>query len=347
MTTPQIVILHGDETGEEMLIEALRCVPASVEHVDHDLSLENRLATENACVYAAGDAIKAAGTCVKAATITEHTVGSPNLILREIIDADVIVRSGRQLPGVPTKAGVQHAIHVVRMATGEAYGALEIRHGKAGDVGEIAQRTETITRGACRAVSEYAFILARAENARVFGGPKWTVSAIFENMLKEEMDRAAAANTDVEYWPMLIDATYAGLINGSATDRPVVVPSLNRDGDCLADLVLPMFGSIAGAGSQIVAFDADYCPVAKIHEAAHGTAPSLLGKNMANPLAMILACSAAMDDLEGAGHTLEWTGQQLRDASMQAISDGVRTGDLGGSAPMSGFVDAVLARVHS
>ena len=46
--------------------------------------------------------------------------------------------------------------------------------------------------------------------ARVYGGPKWTVSAIYEGMLKEEMDAAAARHPDVDYKPVLIDATYAG-----------------------------------------------------------------------------------------------------------------------------------------
>ena len=56
---------------------------------------------------------------------------------------------------------------------------------------------------------------------------------------------------------MLIDATYAGLITGAA-DAPLVIPALNRDGDCLSDLVLPMFGSIAGAESVLLAFDDDF-----------------------------------------------------------------------------------------
>ena len=53
--------------------------------------------------------------------------------------------------------------------------------------------------------------------ARVYGGPKWTVSPVYEGMLKEEMDAAAARHPDVAYQPVLIDATYAGLLSG-ATD---------------------------------------------------------------------------------------------------------------------------------
>ena len=92
---------------------------------------------------------------------------------------------------------------------------------------------------------------------------------------------------------MLIDATYAGLISGVA-ETPLVIPALNRDGDCLSDLVLPMFGSIAGAESVLLAFDDDHEIDVAMAEAPHGTAPSLLGKNLANPMAMILACAALL-----------------------------------------------------
>ena len=76
---------------------------------------------------------------------------------------------------------------------------------------------------------------------------------------------------------------------------PLVVPALNRDGDCLSDLVLALFGSIAGAESVLLALDEDLQPVVAMAEAPHGTAPTLLGKNVANPMAMLLACAALLD----------------------------------------------------
>src|SRR5215207_10372900 len=69
--------------------------------------------------------------------------------------------------------------------------------------------------------------------------------------------RSAERHPDITYQPVLIDATYAGLVTGSP-DAPLVIPSLNRDGDCLSDLVLPLFGSIAGAESVLLAFDDDF-----------------------------------------------------------------------------------------
>src|SRR4028118_698712 len=61
------------------------------------------------------------------------------------------------------------------------------------------------------------------------------------------MARAAEKNKDVRYDPQLIDATYALLL--STYGEPLVIPTLNRDGDCMSDMVLQMFGSIAGAES--------------------------------------------------------------------------------------------------
>ena len=193
-------------------------------------------------------------------------------------------------------------ISVVRMAVEDAYGAEQWREGDEGADDEVAYRTEKITRSTCRAVAEYAFRTAERTQAVVYGGPKWTVSPVYEGMLKEEIDRAAERHPDVEYRPVLIDATYAGLISGAA-ETPLVIPALNRDGDCLSDLVLPMFGSIAGAESVLLAFDDDHEIDVAMAEAPHGTAPSLLGKNLANPMAMILACAALLSYAGAAGVT--------------------------------------------
>ena len=156
------------------------------------------------------------------------------------------------------------------MAVGDAYGAKEWREGEGDD--EVAFRTERIERRICRAVAEFAFRDAERMGAKVFGGPKYTVSPIYEGMLKEEMDAAAARHPDVPYEPQLIDATYALLLGN--TGDPLVIPALNRDGDFLCDLVLQIFGSIAGAESLFVAFDDDFHRRV-MAEAAHGTAPAL------------------------------------------------------------------------
>jgi isocitrate dehydrogenase (NAD+) len=344
-----IVVLEGDETGQELLEEAVRVLAPDVIGIElalprYDLSLESRRATQNAVVTEAAAAVREAGLGLKAATITpegKDDVGSPNRILREEIGGHVIVRTGRRIPGVVPIGGAHHPISVVRMAVGDAYGAKEWREGEGED--ESAFRTTRIERRICRAVAEFSFRHAERTHAKVFGGPKYTVSPVYEGMLKEEMDAAAERHSDVPYEPQLIDATFALLV-GAAGD-PLVIPALNRDGDILSDLVLPLFGSIAGSESLLVAFGDDYEPRALMAEAAHGTAPALFGKNVANPMAMILAAAALLshiDDPEARA-----AGRAVREACLEAVSAGVRTADLGGHAGTTGFTDEVIGRVRS
>jgi isocitrate/isopropylmalate dehydrogenase len=292
--------------------------------------------------------MKETGFGIKAATVTPEEpgdVGSPNAILRTGIDGTVIVRTGRRIPGVNPTSGVHAPISVVRMAVDDAYGAKEWREGEGLD--EIAYRTEKISRRVCRGVSEFAFIQARKMRAKVFGGPKYTVSPVYEGMLKEELDAAAARNLDVPYEPVLIDATYAGLIS-SPPETPLVIPALNRDGDCLSDLVMPMFGSIAGAESVLLAFDDDFETQVAMAEAPHGTAPALEGKDVANPMAMILACGAVMHYAGIRGHAgAPRAARAIYESVLEATAAGVRTPDLGGHATTSGFTSEVVARVRT
>jgi isocitrate/isopropylmalate dehydrogenase len=166
-------------------------------------------------------------------------------------------------------------------------------------------------------------------------------------MLKEEMDGAARRHPDVPYQPVLIDATYAGLISG-AGDAPLVIPALNRDGDCLSDLVLPMFGSIAGAESLLLAFDADYTTTVAMAEAPHGTAPALQGKDIANPMAMILACAAVLHQAAERGQDeVQAASRAIYEGTLEASAAGVRTPDLGGHASTSEFTNEVIGRVRT
>jgi isocitrate dehydrogenase (NAD+) len=344
-----IAVLEGDQTGQELLDESLRVLAPDVIGVElelprYDLSLEHRRATSNGVVYEAAAAIRELGYGLKAATITPEgrgDVGSPNRILREEIGGKVIVRTGRRIPGIVPLGGVHAPISVVRMAVGDAYGAKEWREGEGDD--EIALRTERIERRVCRAVAEFAFRQAERMDAKVFGGPKYTVSPIYEGMLKEEMDAAAERHPDVPYEPQLIDATFALLV--ASTGAPMVIPALNRDGDILSDLVLPLFGSIAGSESLLVAFGDDLVPSALMAEAAHGTAPALEGKDIANPMAMILAGAALLSHAEE--DQLQQAGRAIREAALEAVAEGVRTADLTGHHGTTAFTDEVIRRTKT
>jgi isocitrate dehydrogenase (NAD+) len=353
MARLRIVVLEGDETGQELLDQALRVLAPEVTRVDvelerFDLSLDSRRRTQNRVCHDAAEAMRDAGYGLKAATITPEgadDVGSPNRIIREQVGGKVILRTGRRIPGVTPVAGIHDPISICRMAVGDAYGAEQWRDSSPGD--EIAYRTDRISRSVCRAVAEFAFRTATALGGRVYGGPKWTVSPVYEGMLKEEMDAAAQRYPGVPYEPVLIDATYAGLVSGAA-DGPLAIPALNRDGDLLSDLVLPLFGSIAGAESVLLGLDSEDRTTVAMAEAPHGTAPALLGKDVANPMAMILAVAAVLHHAGEAGHEgAASASRAIYGSVFDATAAGVRTPDLGGHAGTIDFTDEVIARVRA
>ncbi len=350
MPNRTVVVLAGDQTGQELLLESLRVLAPEVtrvptEFVSFDLSLENRRATQNGVVREAAVALAASGLGLKAATITPEgkgDVGSPNALLREAIDGKVILRTGRRIPGVRPVGGVHAPIAVVRMAVDDAYGAREWREEQDGD--EIAYRTAHISRRTCRAVAEFSFQLAQKSGAKVFGGPKYTVSPIYEGMFKEELDAAHLRHPQVRYEPQLIDATLALLL--TSLGDAMVIPTLNRDGDLVSDLVLQMFGTIAGAESLVLGFDETAARVkVAMAEAPHGTAPSLQGKNIANPMAMILAAAALLGYF--GQPEADRASRAIYESVFEAVFDGIKTSDLGGQALTTEFTDEVTRRVRA
>jgi isocitrate/isopropylmalate dehydrogenase len=349
VSKPTVIVLQGDQTGQELLEEGLRVLNPEVTSCDldfetYDLSLEKRRATRNQVVHDAAARINQTGLGIKAATITPgdpDDVGSPNALLRDLIGGQVILRTGRRIPSVRPIGGVYSPISVVRMAVEDAYNAKEWREGEGLD--EIAYSTRKLTRRTCRVVAEFAFRYARRVGAKVFGGPKYTVNPIYDGLFKEELDLAHQRYPDVAYDPQLIDATYALLLETSG--EPLVIPALNRDGDSLSDLVLKMFGSIAGAESVIFSLDENYEVKTALTEAPHGTAPSLQGKNIANPMAMILAGAALLRYVKTPAATT--ASRAIYEATLEAVHEGIRTPDLGGQSTTTDFTNEVIRRVKA
>jgi isocitrate/isopropylmalate dehydrogenase len=339
--------MHGDQTGEELLQEALRVLAPEViglqlDFQHFDISLEKRRVTQNGILKEAAAAMNESGLGMKAATITPpdpNDVGSPNAILREEINGTVILRTGRRIPRVRPVGGVHAPISIVRMAVDDAYGAKEWREASNGD--ELAYRTSKISRKTCRNVAEFSFRLAEHNGARVFGGPKYTVSPLYEGMFKEELDAAAARHPSVVYEPLLIDATLALLMRTDG--ESLVIPTLNRDGDLLSDMILQMFGSIAGSESLVLAFHDAMQVKVVMTEAPHGTAPALQGKNIANPMAMILAGAAILSYIQTP--KADQASRAIYESAFEALHDGKATTDLGGRLSTTEFTDEIIQRV--
>jgi len=114
-----------------------------------------------------------------------------------------------------------------------------------------------------------------------------------------------------------------------------VIVTTNLFGDILSDEIAGLVGGLGTAPG------ANIGEKAAIFEAVHGSAPDIAGRGIANPLALMLAAALM---LEHVGH-MDLAGR-LRAAIDAALKvDGVRTGDLGGTATTVQFADAVVARL--
>ena len=83
-------------------------------------------------------------------------------------------------------------------------------------------------------------------------------------------------------------------------------------------------------------------------EAPHGTAPSLQGKDLANPMAMILACGALLNYASVKGFRgADRASRAIYESVLEATAGGVKTIDLGGHASTTEFTDEVITRVRT
>jgi len=83
-------------------------------------------------------------------------------------------------------------------------------------------------------------------------------------------------------------------------------------------------------------------------EAPHGTAPALEGKDIANPMAMLLACGAVLHHAGERGVIeAHRASRAIYEAVLEATAAGVRTPDLGGHSSTTEFTDDVVGRVRT
>ncbi|MDR3417406.1 MAG: isocitrate/isopropylmalate family dehydrogenase [Nevskia sp.] len=109
----------------------------------------------------------------------------------------------------------------------------------------------------------------------------------------------------------------------------------NLFGDILSDLVAGLVGGLGMAPGANIGTDA------AIFEAVHGSAPDIAGKGIANPIALLLAAAMMLDHCKLADQAA-----RLRRAIDETLNvDGIRTGDLGGSATTAAFTQALIRRI--
>jgi len=326
--------LLGDGISAELsesIHQVTACLPFEIDFRQVDLSLENRARDKQAAYDAAKSALNDLKVAMKYPTVTAEE--SPNKVLREYCDFQVIHRPVATFEGVENNFKQSLKIDVVRIATGGTYGDRGQRIGT-----ESAVSLRVIERLPCRHAARFAFRLASAQRTSVVSTSKWTIQREADGLFEDECDDIASNYPGIPYRRELFDAMLAGLILHPERYNVVVCP--NEYGDFLSDMAFGLVGSIGLGDSASYAFE----PTGRIRMAmfdpAGGTAPDIAGKGVCNPSAALLAFGLLLRHLGE-----DEAGTALRAAVRACIAAGEKTGDIGGSLSTTQFTAAVVARL--
>jgi tartrate dehydrogenase/decarboxylase / D-malate dehydrogenase len=260
--------------------------------------------------------------------------------LRQRFDQFVNLRPARGLPGVvsPLRAIEPGDIDivVVRENTEGEYTGIGGRVHR-GRGAEVALETAVFTRWGIERVVRYAFDYAREHRRqRVTSATKSNAMRHAMPFWDEVVTEVAAEYPDIEYEHALIDALAARVISAPQT-LDVVVAS-NLYGDILTDLTAAATGSL-GTGSSANLDPTRTNP--SLFQAIHGSAPTIAGRNVANPLAEIMSVALMLDFLgePEAAVAIE------RAVEISTAEPATRTADLGGSASTRAAGEAVRGQL--
>src|SRR5262249_38203685 len=205
-----------------------------------------------------------------------------------------------------------------------------------GDDGAVSLRI--VERRPVREAARYAFSLARKTGKRVTSSSKYTIQKATDGLVEGGGKEVAAQVPEVPHNTELFDALLGKVI--MAPEKFQVVLVLNEYGDFLSDMACGLAGSLGIGASANLAFDPAAVVRVALFDAAHGTAPDIAGKNLANPTAIFLAGAVLPYPVGGIA-----AGQAVKNTALDLLRQGVRTRDLGGTETTESFTAAVAAEV--
>ena len=206
---------------------------------------------------------------------------------------------------------------------------------------DIALAVGKATVEGCRRIAVAAFELARRRKKHLTAVHKANVLRHYSGLFLTQVDAVSKDYPDVEVDKVIVDAMAALLVR--TPENFDVVVTTNMFGDILSDEAAELAGGL-GLAASLNAGDEH-----AIAQAAHGSAPDIAGKNIANPAAMVHSTAMLLDHL-GAKHgkeNLVAAGQCLAEETDALLaSEATRTADLGGSCTTSEFGEALVAALN-
>jgi isocitrate dehydrogenase (NAD+) len=255
---------------------------------------------------------------------------SVNVGLRKALNLFVNLRPVWNIPAVPSRySGIN--LVIVRENTEDLYSGLE--HVV---VPGVVESIKVITEKASTRIARFAFRYAR-ENGRkrITAVHKANIMKLSDGLFLECCAKVATEYPDIKYDDIIVDNCCMQLVLDPTRFDMLLLENLY--GDIVSDLCAGLVGGLGLApGANIGERGATF-------EAVHGSAPDIAGKNIANPIALILSAAMLLDHIgENAA------GTRVRNAVLAVLAEGkVMPRDLGGTASTTAVAEAIAERVSN
>ncbi len=333
MARHRITLIAGDGIGPEItsaVVEILETAGLDVEWDPHPAgvtALEERGSTLPDELL---DSIRRNKVALKGPVTTPIGGGftSVNVGLRQALKLFANLRPVWNIPSVPSRyEGVD--LVIVRENTEDLYSGLEHEV-----VPGVVESLKIITEVASTRIAEFAFEYARRNGrTRVTAVHKANIMKLSDGLFLKCVQDVARRYPEITQDDRIVDAACMHLVMKPEQFDILLMPNLY--GDIVSDLCAGLVGGLgvvpgANLGAEIGVF-----------EAVHGSAPDIAGRNVANPMALLLSALLMLRHIgEGpmADRIMKALGAVLTD-------DAVRTGDLGGTASTTEFTQAICRRL--
>jgi isocitrate dehydrogenase (NAD+) len=328
-----ITLIPGDGIGPEVTAAAVRVLTAT--------GLDFAWETETAGATAIGEhgtalpprvleSVRRNKIALKGPTETPVGTGhrSVNVELRKQLDLYANLRPVKTLPGIKSRFSDVDLV-VVRENTEDLYSGLE--HVV---VPGVVESLKIITERASTRIARFAFDYARSHGRkRVTAVHKANIMKLSDGLFLDCCRAVAKGFPEVKYDEMIVDNTCMQLVLDPTRFDTLLLENLY--GDIVSDLCA---GFIGGLG---MAPGANIGDAGAIFEAVHGSAPDIAGKNLANPMALVLSSAMMLDHLGE-----QDAARRVRAAVHAVLEEGQHlTRDLGGKAGTTEIAEAIASRV--
>ena len=348
--TQRIAVIPGDGIGPEVIAAGMQ-VLAAVSRTHPDLALEYTSFPWGTTYYHEhGTYMPADGLAqlqrfdaiyfgaVGALDVPDHISLWQLLIpLRRGFDQYVNLRPARLLAGIrsPLANPGMIDVTVVRENTEGEYSEVGGRM-FSGTAREMAIQESIFTRQGVERVTRYAFELARTRRKKVTGATKSNGIRVTMPFFDEVFSEVAKGYPDVEAGLMHADALAASLVLRPTT-FDVIVGS-NLLGDILSEITAAITGAIGIAPSANLNPEGSY---PSLFEPIHGSAPDIVGRDLANPIGAIWAAALMLEHL---GHPA--AAAHIITAIEATTASGPLTPDVGGRATTQAVTDSIVGRLE-